>query len=192
MRIAITGGIGSGKSYVSRLLHEHGIRVFDCDTVAKHIIATDPEVSDQLTALIGQPLTKAALGNYIRRGHDYAARVNAIVHPRVAQAFERHCEDEETADGGQHHWMECAILLESGFDRLVDCIVVVTCPLEERIRRITARDHCDRVTAQRWINLQTSDEERIAHADHIIINDGSTPLLPQLAVLLAEPKHHTP
>ena len=212
MRIAITGGIGSGKSYVCRLLHERGISVFDCDTVAKRIIATDPTVREQLTALIGQPLSKATLGTYIRRGPDYAQRVNAIVHPRVAQAFidsattaasatvpeasasvSRQCGQggppataagEHQRAANEHQWMECAILFESGFDRLVDRIVVVTCPEDERIRRITARDNCDPATARRWLNLQTTDDERIARAHHVIINDSTTPLLPQIDALL--------
>lgn len=201
MRIAITGGIGSGKSYVCHLLEERGISVFNCDIVAKTIIATHPAVRDELTVLIaaegqgtegaaratvplgfaeGQAvLTKQALGDYIRRGPDYAARVNAVVHPRVAEAFEH---------SGQR-WMECAILFESGFDRLVDRVVVVTCPTEERIRRIIARDDCDEATARRWLALQTTDEERLARADYHIVNDGITPIAPQLDALLASLAH---
>ena len=182
-RIAITGGIGSGKSYVCRLLEERGIEVFNCDTVAKAIIAHDPDVRRELTALIDAPLTKDALRRYIHADEDNAARINAIVHPRVAQAF---------ADSGQQ-WMECAILFESGFDRLVDRVVVVTCPETERLRRITTRDNCSADTARRWIALQTSDDERLRRAHIIngdthdafhIINDGTAPLEPQIDRLL--------
>lgn len=220
MRIAITGGIGSGKSYVCRLLQQRGIEVFNCDIIAKTIIATHTAVRDELCALVfaeestsgteslltkqahTQPeLTKQALGDYIRRGPDCAARVNAIVHPRVAEAF---------VESGME-WMECAILFESGFDRLVDRVVVVTCPEAERIRRITARDHCDAATAHRWLALQMTDEERLqraathnaearnaeahnaegrnaedrAAAPFHIVNDGTTPLEPQLDALMA-------
>lgn len=243
MRIAITGGIGSGKSFVCRLLQQHyGVEVFNCDIVAKYIIATHPDVRQALATLIAEEaapaavatLTKEALGAYIRRSPDHAARVNAIVHPRVAEAFELYCrqpaavlapstgsEDQasqpaprSSAVGSEaHHWMECAILFESGFDRLVDRVVVVTCPTEERIRRITARDHCSAETARRWLALQLSDEERLAQAaQHLaqaaripdreaavpscpqskgsnapfcIVNDGVAPLAPQLEALLA-------
>lgn len=178
MRTAITGGIGAGKSHVCRLLEERGISIFYCDLEAKAIIANDPDVRRQLTQLIGQPPTRENLGRYLRASSDNAARVDAIVHPRVAQAF---------VSSGKE-WMECAILLESGFDRLVDRIVVVTCPTEERIRRITQRDHCDRATALRWLALQTTDEHRLSRAHYHIINDGHTPLAPQLdALLTAEP-----
>lgn len=182
LHIAVTGGIGSGKSYVCRMLEERGIEVFNCDLVAKAIIATDRNVHQQLTHLIGAPLTKESLGRYIRSGADNAARVNAIVHPRVAEAFV----------GSDLQWMECAILFESGFDRLVDRVVVVTCPEDERIRRITARDNCDAATARRWIALQMSDEERLQRASAIngtddafhIINDGTAPLEPQIDRIL--------
>ena len=181
-RIAITGGIGSGKSYVCRMLQERGIEVFNCDIVAKVIIATDHDVHRDLTTLIGAPLTKESLRSYIHAAEGNAARVNAIVHPRVAQAF---------ADSDLQ-WMECAILFESGFDRLVDRVVVVTCPEDERIRRIMARDNCSSDTARRWIALQTSDDERLRRANLIngdddafhIINDGTAPLEAQIDRLL--------
>lgn len=181
MRIAITGGIGSGKSYLCRLLQQdYGIEIFNCDIVAKHIIATHAEVHQALAALIegetaAPALTKEALGAYIRQSPEHAARVNAIVHPRVAEAFEH----------SGMEWMECAILYESGFDRLVDSVVVVTCPAEERIRRIMARDHCSADTARRWLALQMTDEERMARADYHIVNDGIAPIKPQLDTLLA-------
>lgn len=188
MTTAITGGIGSGKSYVCRLLQQRGIEVFNCDIVAKHIIATDPEVREALQALIGTALTKESLGAYLRSSTDHATRVNAIVHPRVAKAF---------VESGME-WMECAILFESGFDRLVDRVVVVTCPEEERIRRIIARDHCDRATALRWLALQMTDEERLQRArmssrsqneshrpPFHVVNDGITPIEPQIDALLS-------
>lgn len=199
-RIAITGGIGSGKSHVGQLLKERGISIFDCDTVAKDIIAHDAAIRAQLAHLIGGEPTRQRLGDYLRAGNGNNLRVNAIVHPRVALAFEQ--------SGMQ--WMECAILFESGFDRLVDDIVVVTCPTAERIRRIILRDHCDADTARRWMALQLTDEERLRHAEAAtaptetrphtaatatrphtaarrlfhIVNDGTTPLEPQLDTLL--------
>lgn len=190
MRIAITGGIGSGKSFVCRMLAERGIDIYSCDTEAQRIIATHPGVQSELSALVGDDvylpegtpmpfgagrrINKSLLSAFMHRGPHFAAKVNAIVHPRVAEDF---------LESGRR-WMECAILFESGFDRYVDCIVNITCPLEERIARIMARDHCDRSTALRWIGMQISEEERCARSHHIIHNDGSQPLLPQIERLL--------
>ena len=181
-RIAITGGIGSGKSYICRMLENRGISIFNCDLVAKDIIAHDAGVRERLTRLVGGEPTRQRLGDYLRAGNGNDTRVNAIVHPRVAEAF---------VDSGQQ-WMECAILFESGFDRLVDVVVVVTCPEDERIRRIMARDNCSSDTARRWIALQTSDDERLRRANPIngdddafhIINDGTAPLEAQIDRLL--------
>lgn len=200
-RIAITGGIGSGKSYICRMLENRGISIFNCDLVAKDIIAHDAGVRERLARLVGGEPTRQRLGDYLRAGNGNDARVNAIVHPRVAEAF--------IASGQQ--WMECAILFESGFDRLVDNIVVVTCPTDERIRRITIRDHCDTDTARRWMALQLTDEERLRRAEACderaeaceeniastavscrprrvfrIVNDGTTPIEPQLDELLSQ------
>lgn len=177
MKTAITGGIGSGKSFVCHLLRQHGIDVFDCDSVAKDIIANDTIVRGELESLVGTTLTKESLGAFLRASTANAARVNAIVHPRVAEAFVQ----------SSMEWMECAILFESGFDRLVDRVVVVTCPEEERIRRIIARDHCTADTAHRWLALQMTDKERLQQAGERalhIVNDGTTPLEPQLIPLL--------
>lgn len=202
--IAITGGIGSGKSYICRMLENRGISIFNCDLVAKDIIAHDTDVRERLARLVGGEPTRQRLGDYLRAGNGNDARVNAIVHPRVAEAF---------VDSGQQ-WMECAILFESGFDRLVDVVVVVTCPTDERIRRITRRDHCDADTARRWMALQLTDEERLkraaestGHAEASnhgaaapseasaascrrrvfrIVNDGTTPIEPQLDELLSQ------
>lgn len=185
MKIAITGGIGSGKSYICHLLQQYGIEIFYCDEEAKRIMVDHPKVREELVALIGPEvyttdsdsiqLNKVVLGTFLRANPENTAKVNAIVHPRVAEAF---------LESGKN-WMECAILKESGFQHLVDKIVVVTCPLEERYRRIMERDHCNRETVERWLSMQISDEERLKMADFIIVNDSVNPLLPQITELLS-------
>lgn len=194
MKTAITGGIGAGKSYICRMLNERGIAVYDCDAAARHIITHDAQVQAELTALVGpevyqadaagapppsgtpagRSLNKAVLSAFMQRGPEEVRRVNAIVHPRVARDFLRSGKE----------WMECAILFESGFHHLVDRTVCVICPTEERLRRIQARNHCDRATAQKWIDLQMPDGERQRRSHSIVVNDGTTPLEPQIEPLL--------
>lgn len=94
LRIGITGGIGSGKSYVCRQLEAVGHEVFYCDAEAKRIIRHDATVQQALRQLVGREvydaeghLVKPVLAAYLCRGREYAARVDAIVHPRVALAF---------------------------------------------------------------------------------------------------------
>ena len=119
MKAAITGGIGSGKSYVCSLLKSRGIEVYDCDSAAKRIMRESPSVRKALTDLIGQDAyadgkpDKAVISKFLLDAEDNKKRINAIVHPAVADDFK--------ASGLQ--FMECAILFESGFDKLVDCVV---------------------------------------------------------------------
>lgn len=100
LRIGITGGIASGKSYICEQLLKKGHHVFNCDVVAKRIIRTDAEVKRELKDLVGEGvydtegnLVKSVLAAYLCQGTEYAYRVNAIVHPRVAQAFAHYCQE---------------------------------------------------------------------------------------------------
>lgn len=180
MKTAITGGIGSGKSYVCSLLMERGIRVYDCDTAAKRIMRGSAGIQSRLARLIGDSLyaggrlDKSMMAAYILSSSENAARVNAIVHPAVAEDF--------LASGAS--FMECAILFESGFDRLVDRVVTVTAPLEVRVRRIMARDNITDEKAREWIACQMPQEEMAHRSDCVICNDGATPLDRQIDKML--------
>lgn len=186
-KLAITGGIGSGKSYVCRLIEQAGHPVFYCDDEARRLIVSHPLIRRELTQLVGPgvyaadgSLVKPVLGAYLCRGREAAARVDAIVHPRVAEAFRAWAE----ARAGQRAFMECALLFESGFDRLVDETILVTAPLELRLQRVMQRDGVTRAKALQWMALQWSDEQRLARADRVICNDGVADLAAQVADLL--------
>lgn len=185
--IALTGGIGSGKSYVCRLISEAGFPVFYCDDEAKRIIRTSADVRCQLEALVGTDvysdgtLSKAVLAAFICRGKDYAAQVDAIVHPAVAAAFRQWVQKQST----RRVFMECALLFESGFDRLVDTTVLVHAPFEERVKRVMARDGVSRTKVLDWMGLQMPEEEKAARASAVIVNDGKVELTPQVAPLIS-------
>ena len=173
IKIGITGGIGSGKSYVCRLLERRGIEVYDCDAAAKRLIRTSTRLRQQLKELIGS-LQKADISRFLLASEGNQQAVNAIVHPAVFQDFE--------ASGMQ--WMESAILYESGADRLVDRVVVVTAPEEVRIERVMSRDSISREKALQWIARQWPQEEVRQRADFEIVNDGEADLEKQIERLL--------
>lgn len=180
MKIAITGGIGSGKSYVCRLLEEKGIRIYDCDSAAKRLMRTDSLLQQQLTGLIGPDtymdgvLNKAAVASFLLQSKANAHAIDAIVHPAVERDFRQ----------SGYQWMECAILFESGFHRLVDRVVVVTAPQQVRLQRVMARDHISREKALQWMQQQLPQEEVVRRAHYCISNDGIEPLEPQMQRLL--------
>lgn len=173
MKIGITGGIGSGKSYVCRLLERRGIEVYDCDAAAKRLIRSSSRLRRQLHELIGS-LEKADISRFLLASEDNQRAVNAIVHPAVFDDFEQ--------SGMQ--WMESAILYESGADKLVDRVVVVTAPEEIRIERIMKRDGITREKALQWIARQWPQELVRERADVEIVNDGKAELAPQIDELL--------
>ena len=170
-RIAITGGIGSGKSYVCRMLGERGIRVYDCDAAAKRLMRTSVRLQESLRRLVGNGvysddgnLCKRVLAEFILKGEANKTAVNEVVHPAVADDF---------LQSGMS-WLESAILFESGFDRRVDfaSIVCVTASREVRIKRIMQRDNLDQTRAEAWIDAQMPQEDIAHRSDFRISNDG--------------------
>jgi len=187
LRIAITGGIGSGKTYVCRKIAAAGFPVFYCDDEAKRIIRTLPAVRQALTSLISGGvydaegrLVKSVLAAYICGSPAQAAQVNAIVHPRVAEAFRQWVAQQTAA----LVFMECALLFESGFDALVDVTAHVSVPEALRLRRVMERDHVTAEKAQEWMSLQMPEAEKAARADFVLRNDSETHFAADLQRLL--------
>lgn len=180
IRVAITGGIGSGKSFVCRLLEKRGIRVYDCDSEAKRIMVSSADVREKLTRLIGKrtyidgKLNKAVLAKYLLSSTDNANKINGIVHPVVAADF----------IASNYMWMECALLFSSGFNRYVDRVVCVSAPYEVRLRRIMQRDNITRAKASAWIDCQMPQEEVASLSDFVIVNDGVKQIEPQIEQIL--------
>jgi len=182
MRIAVTGGIGSGKSYVCGLLKTRGFEIFDCDSSAKHLMRNSEKLQIALKNAIGEEayledgrLNKAYISQFLLESEENAKIINGIVHPAVAEDF--------LLSGKQ--WMECAILFESGFNKLVDKVVCVTAPLEIRIQRVMRRDKISREQALEWINKQMPLEEIAKRSDFCIQNDGKHDLEAQINELLS-------
>ena len=173
-KIGITGGIGSGKSYVcKRLQAKYDIEVYDCDAAAKRLIRTSPDLQQQIIQLVGS-LDKAAMSRFLLASEANQQAMNAIVHPAVFRDFQE--------SGIQ--WMESAILFESGADQLVDKSIVVTAPQEVRIQRVMQRDGTTREKTLQWMNRQWSQDEVVAHADYEIVNDGIADIDQQIEQLL--------
>ena len=186
MKVAITGGIGSGKSYVCKLLQQRGINIYDCDQAAKRLIRTSPDIRRQLSMLIGSEaylgedgqggwvLNKAVVAQFLLGSEANAHAVDDIVHPAVFHDFE--------TSGMQ--WLESAILYESGMDKLVNRVIVVTAPQEVRIQRVMQRDGISREKVLEWMSRQWSQDEIRQRADYEIINDGQADLNEQIEQLL--------
>lgn len=183
IKIGITGGIGSGKSVVSRLLGLMGIPVYISDVETKLLMVSDSVIRQELVALLGEEvyadgvLNKPLLASYLFGNPEHARQINGIVHPRVKDDFRQwtQCRCSSSIVG-----IESAILIEAGFAGEVDVIVMVYAPEEVRISRAIRRDASSREQIEKRIRSQMSDEEKRGKADYVIVNDGETPLIPQV------------
>lgn len=148
MIIGITGGIGSGKSYLAQELAKRGFAVYDCDREAKRIIAEDKEVQAAIIKLLGEEAfidgkyNTAYVAQRVFTEPQLLKKLNKIVHPAVKADISRQSSDVSLLV------VESAILFESGFDGLCDKIVVVTAPEETRIARTIARDYHNEATPE--------------------------------------------
>ena len=186
MKIGIAGGIGSGKSYVCQRIRQQGFEVYDCDSAAKRLIRTSPEIRQQLTALIGpevytdvegEPvLNKAVVAKFLLTSESNAQAIDRIVHPAVFKDF---------VESGLQ-WMESALMYESGIYKLVDKVVAVVAPKEIRIRRVLERDHISREKVLEWMNRQMDQEEIIQKSDYVIFNDGEKDIDQQLKNIIRQ------
>ena len=137
MIVGLTGGIGSGKSFLAQELAKRGFAIYDCDREAKRIIAENQDVQAAIKDLLGEEAfvdgnyNTAYVAKRVFAEPELLDALNKIVHPEVAKDILIKKPD----------FVESAILFESGLDRLCDKIVVVTAPEDVRIARTIARDY---------------------------------------------------
>ncbi len=182
--IGITGGIGSGKSYISDILRqEFGIPVYDCDKEAKRLTVTDKEIGRKLTLLVGpevfkgMALNKKFLADFLFANPEHASQVNAIIHPVVLKDFKRWAEKQESKLVA----LESAILYESGFNEYVDKVLFVDAPEDVRLFRAMQRDTFTEEQVRARMKMQHPELHRF-QADYIVDNstNNNRRLLEQL------------
>ena len=186
LRLGITGGIGSGKSYVARLLcHHYGFCLYDSDRRARQLMTASTDIRRQLCDLLGSDayladgqLNRRLIADYLFGSRQNAQRINAIVHPVVRHDWQLFAQ--ETASPVL---IESAILVEAGLADTVDAIIVVTAPEQLRLQRASMRDNADEQQVRARMDAQMPEPQLLTHADYVIVNDGR-PLLPQLDGLM--------
>ena len=183
IKIAVTGGIGSGKSYISHLLENMHIPVYNADNEAKRLTVSDAGIRGELIALLGEEvykdglLNKSLLASYLFSDPVHVLQINSIIHPRVRKDFTVWVERQEKCE---IVGMESAILYEAGFQDTVDAVIMVYAPVELRIQRAMYRDGASEEQVRARIAAQMDDEEKRRRADFTVVNDGVQLLIPQL------------
>ena len=187
LKVGITGGIGSGKTTVCRIFETLGVPVYYADVRGKEIMITDVNVIVQVKKIIGEnaydekkQLNTKLISEKVFRNKDLLKQLNAVVHPAVfidsLKWFLSYQDKLLTI-------YESAIMFETGSNKLMDKMITVIAPLEERIKRTILRDQVSRQEVMERADKQLPDEEKIKQADFIIFNDHSQSLIDQVMVI---------
>lgn len=178
--IGLTGGIATGKSQVSSILSELGAMVIDADIVAREVVQKGLPAWQQLKDTFGEEyflsngeLNRRKLGQLVFSHPSELDKLNSITHPAIKAKIEERINDLKVQGYNGILVVDAALLLEAGWETMVDQVWVVDAPIEKRIERLMNRDNLTRDQALSRINSQMSQQERIAKADKIIYNNSN-------------------
>jgi dephospho-CoA kinase len=180
MKIGVTGGIGSGKTSVCRVFNVLGIPVFSSDAVAREIMDSDDKIIEKVKSIVGKDvytsgvLDRVKLARIIFNNANLLKEINKIVHPVVFEHFNIWVKTVSAP----YSIMEAAILIESGASKLVDRIITVVAPVEERIERVVRRNKLTREEVLDRIKNQIGDKEKIRLSDYVIYNSEHEMIIP--------------
>jgi dephospho-CoA kinase len=187
-RIGITGGIGSGKSYVANIIEKMGFPVYYSDIRSKELTNSHPIIREGLIELvgenvyIGEELDKKVLATAIFTNDELRLKVNQLIHPIVRQDF----EDWAHSQTSYLIFNEAAILLETGAFRNFDAVILVHAQEDLRLKRVLARDVISHDEVIARMNNQMHDDEKKKMTPFHILNDGEHPLLSQVESVIAK------
>ncbi len=185
-RLGITGGIGSGKSFVCSILEKFGVPVYYADKEARRLMNTRVDLKRAIKDIFGEEiyhdgeLDRQEMGSRIFGQPEMLDKINRMVHPVVREDFFKWSEAWENVP---YVIEEAAILFESGAASEMDASVLIYAPKQLRIERVMARDGLSRSEVEKRINMQMDEEEKKRLADRVILNDEKKFLLPQLVAL---------
>jgi len=191
-KIGLTGGIGTGKTYVSEIFERLNIPVFNSDICAKQCLSNDKALIKKLKKEFGNAiydgdlLQKEVLSNIVFNDSDSLEKLNRSIHPLVHEKFKSWCDLQEEIP---FIIKEAAILFESGSHLDLDAIICVSCPEEIRIKRIKQRDNISTELIQKKINSQIAQDKKEEMSDFIIINDEKELLIPQIIEIINQLKN---
>jgi len=183
LKIGLTGGIGSGKSFIAEIFKKLNIPVYISDIEAKKLMIKNAKIKEQLITLLGNStyyqngeLNRQFVAKKIFGSNELVAKINSIVHPVVREDFNQWAEEQDAP----YVLQESAILFEIGANKILDKMILVTAPLDLRIKRVMERDHSSAEEINKRMENQWKQEKKIELADFIINNNGENMLLPQV------------
>lgn len=189
--IGLTGNIGSGKSTIARVFEQKGWPVFDSDLAARFVLNKNTTAFYNTIAAFGEDflgadgeIDRKKLAAVVFNDPEKTARINAIVHPAVKDIFKRWLSVQESA----FVIRESALLFEADIYHESYKNIVVTCPLEERIKRVLLRNNTDRNSVLEREKNQWPEEKKVSSSDFTIEN-FEKPVLPQVMHIIHQLEH---
>lgn len=179
LRVALTGGIASGKSLVADTFARLGAPVVDADVIAREVVAPGSEGLAAVVDAFGGgvlaadgTLDRARLRRYVFRDDDARRRLEGILHPLIRRRMEERL-DEHAASGAPYAIAVIPLLVETGQCGAFDRVLVVDAPTDVQIERVMERDGISEAEARSIVERQAGRHERLAHADDVITNDAT-------------------
>ena len=188
IKIGLTGGIGVGKTYVSKIFQKLGVPVFNADNHAKLCMINDLTLKQNIESQFGKSiyfdgvLQRKKLAEIVFNDTDALIKLNKLVHPVVKKSFDLWCQKQKT----KLIIKEAAILFESKSDKDLDFVICVSAPFDERVRRLKERDRCSVNDIKQRISQQMDEDEKQQLSNFIITNDSKQLVLPQIINIIKE------
>lgn len=189
-RVGITGGIGSGKSVISKILRSMSYKVYDADDRAKYLCDNDINLKNKLIESFGciynedGMLDRKKFAAIIFNDKKKLAEANGIIHPVVVKDFIKYTAEEDSKDG--IIFVESAILLECPLKDTVDKVLTVRANTSVRLERVVSRDYCTKEQAIARMNAQMNDAIMTSDSNYVIDNDDDKLLIPQIEKMICE------
>ena len=182
LRIGITGGIGSGKTTVCRIFEVLGIPVYYADDAAKELMNREGELKQEIIKNFGEAsylegkLNRTYISGIVFSAPEKLKLLNSLVHPRTIQDAEEWMKKQNSP----YALKEAALIFESGSQQSLDYVIGVTAPLEIRTSRTMQRDNISKELAEKKINQQMNEEEKMKLCHFLIKNDETSSLIHQV------------
>jgi dephospho-CoA kinase len=188
LKIGVTGGIGSGKSTVCKVIEKMGYPVFYSDIEAQKAMSNDVGLKEALIQLLGEQvyvnneLNRNYISNLIFSNPQLLTEINKCVHPVVRELFSNFVVKNKDS---KLVFNEAAILFETGAYKNFDATILVVADEKQRIERVMKRDSISKEQVEERMKSQWNDEEKIGLADFVISNNDSSLVLPQIEVVVS-------
>ncbi len=183
IKVGITGGIGAGKSLITKIFQVLDIPIYYADEQAKRLVVEDFHLIKDIKKLLGSnaynsdgTYNRKYVGEKVFSNPKLLKGLNQLVHPAVHKDLQSWYSKQTSPYAIE----EAALIIESGGHKYMDCIILVTCPKERRIQRVMKRNNISRSQVEERMARQLTDNEKRKHCHFEIINDEAHKLIPQV------------